>query len=95
MPNASAAILTSLVGGIFTLVGAIPFLARFIDRLASPVPPMAWVLLWLALAGLGWLIQTWRGDPDEADDTGDVKDEPTSPARAATKAARDRAKHPH
>ena len=82
MPNASAAMLTSLVGGIFTLVGAMPFLARFIDRLANPVPPIAWILLWLALAGLGWLIQTWRGDPDEVDD-GDVAGE-VNAASAAT-----------
>ncbi len=68
MPQASAAFLTSLVGGIFTLVGAMPFLARFVDRFASPIPPIAWLFLWLALALLGWLLQTWRGDPDEEAD---------------------------
>ncbi|MCE2884489.1 MAG: hypothetical protein LW806_06270 [Planctomycetaceae bacterium] len=64
MPQASAAFLTSLVGGAFTLVGAVPFLARFSERFAGPISPIAWLLLWLALALLGWILQTWRGDPD-------------------------------
>lgn len=67
MPQASAAILTSLLGGAFTLVGALPFLARFSDRFAGPIPPIAWILFWLALALVGWLVQTWRGDPDAPD----------------------------
>ncbi len=64
IPQASAAFLTSLVGGAFTLVGALPFLARFSERFAGPISPIAWLLLWLSLALLGWILQTWRGDPD-------------------------------
>jgi hypothetical protein len=64
LPNSSAAFLTSLVGSIFTLVGAMPFLARVSDRAAQPIAPVAWLLFWIALAIAGWLLQTWRGDPD-------------------------------
>jgi hypothetical protein len=54
----SAALLTSLVGAIFTLVGAMPFAAKFSDRAAQGAHPLGWLLLWLALALAGWLVQT-------------------------------------
>jgi hypothetical protein len=58
----SAALLTSMAGSIFMLVGAMPFLARYSDRAAQGVHPVGWLLLWLALSIAGWLFQTWRGD---------------------------------
>lgn len=60
MPQSAAALLTSLVGSIFTLVGALPLLARFSDRIARGPHPIGWLLLWLALALAGWLFQTSR-----------------------------------
>jgi hypothetical protein len=56
----SAALLTSLVGAIFTLVGAMPFVAKFSDRAAQGAHPLGWLFLWLALALAGWLFQTRR-----------------------------------
>lgn len=67
LPHTFAAALTSLVGAIFTLVGAAPLLARVTERYAMPDRPLGWLLLWAALALLGWLLQTWRGDPDAED----------------------------
>jgi hypothetical protein len=60
MPQSAAALLTSLVGSILTLVGAVPFLAKHSDRIASGPHPIGWLLLWLALALAGWLFQTSR-----------------------------------
>jgi len=60
MPQSAAALLTSLVGSILTLVGAVPFLAKYSDRIASGPHPIGWLLLWLALALGGWLFQTSR-----------------------------------
>ncbi len=65
----SAALLTSMVGSIFTLVGALPFAARHMDRVADGVHPLAWLFLWLALSLLGWLFQTWRGTAEVASAT--------------------------
>lgn len=82
MPQASAAFLTSLVGGAFTLVGALPFLARVSERFAGPVPPIAWLLLWLALALFGWILQTWRGDPDAEEAPPPQAERPAEPRDA-------------
>ncbi len=60
MPQSAAALLTSLVGSILSLVGAAPFLAKYSDRIASGPHPIGWLLLWLALALGGWLFQTSR-----------------------------------
>ena len=65
--ESSAAMLTSLMGALFTLVGAMPFLARMFDRAAEPVAPVAWLLLWAALALAGWLLQTSRRKDDSID----------------------------
>jgi hypothetical protein len=62
MTSQSAALLTSLVGAIFTLVGAMPFLAKVSDRAAAGVHPVGWLCLWLALALAGWLFQTTRAE---------------------------------
>ena len=59
----SAALLTSLVGSIFTLVGAMPFLAKYSDRIAQGAHPVGWLLLWIALALAGWLFQTRHTKP--------------------------------
>lgn len=60
MPQSAAALLTSLAGSILTLVGAVPFVARYSDRVASGPHPIGWLLLWLAIALAGWLFQTSR-----------------------------------
>jgi hypothetical protein len=62
----SAALLTSLVGAVFTLVGAMPFAAKFSDRAAAGAHPLGWLLLWLALALAGWLFQTRKSTPSPA-----------------------------
>lgn len=90
LPQSSAAFLTSLVGGLFVLVGGMPFLARVVDRAAEPMPPLAWLALWAALALAGWIVQSSRdasaarsnvgaGDPNDGA-------EPDG-ARAPTKAS--------
>ncbi|MFM7051012.1 MAG: hypothetical protein ACKOYN_02610 [Planctomycetota bacterium] len=66
LPKSASAFLTSLVGAMFAMVGAMPFLARHFDRLAEPVSPVGWLFVWLSLALAGWLFQSWRGeDADE------------------------------
>ena len=70
LPQSTAALLTSLVGSIFTLVGALPFIARYSDRAASGVHPIAWICLWTALALGGWIFQTSRA-AGAAPDAGD------------------------
>jgi len=67
MPQSAAALLTSLVGSILTLVGAMPFLAKYSDRAASGPHPIGWLLLWLALAIAGWLFQTSRAAKAKTD----------------------------
>lgn len=62
LSQGSAAFLTSLVGSLFTLLGGMPFLLRALDRGDQPVRPIAWLLLWLSIAGAGWLFQSWRTD---------------------------------
>ena len=64
LPQGSAAFLTSLVGSLFALLGGMPFLLRALERGDEPVRPVAWLLLWGALAGAGWLLQSWRGTPE-------------------------------
>ena len=60
MPQSAAALLTSLVGSIFTLVGMVPFAAKYSDQIARGPHPIGWLLLWLALALGGWLFQSSR-----------------------------------
>lgn len=62
LAQSSAAFLTSLVGAMFTLVGGMPLVARAVDRAAEPIAPIGWLLLWLALAGAGWLVQSSQRD---------------------------------
>jgi len=62
LSQGAAAFLTSLVGSLFTLFGGMPFLLRALDRADDPIRPAAWLLLWLALAGAGWLYQSWRSE---------------------------------
>lgn len=61
LSQGASALLTSLVGAQFALVGAMPFVLRALDRGNDSVPTMAWLCLWLSLAGAGWLYQSWRG----------------------------------
>ena len=63
MTESSAALLTSLVGAIFTLVGAMPFAAKVSDRVAQGAHPVGWLLLWIALSIAGWMFQTSRAKP--------------------------------
>ncbi|MDI9403966.1 MAG: hypothetical protein QM516_08840 [Limnohabitans sp.] len=83
LPNTFAAALTSLVGSIFTLVGAAPLLARVTERFSMPERPLGWLLLWASLALAGWLLQTWRGDPD-ADDEPDLEQQAQTRRDAAS-----------
>ena len=62
LPHGAAAFLTSLVGALFALVGGMQFLLRAIERGDEPVRPFAWLLLWLALSGAGWIFQSWRSE---------------------------------
>lgn len=63
LSQGASALLTSLVGAQFAIVGAMPFVLRALDRSNDSVPTMAWLCLWLSLAGAGWLYQSWRGAP--------------------------------
>lgn len=63
LPQGASAFLTSLLGSLFALLGGMPFLLRALERADEPLRPVAWLLLWLALAGGGWLFQSWRGEP--------------------------------
>jgi len=69
LAESAAALLTSLVGAIFLLVGAMPLLARYSDRVAQGPHPIGWLLLWLAVSLAGWLFQSSRAAgrrlPDE------------------------------
>lgn len=60
LSESAAALLTSMVGAIFVLVGSLPFIARYSDRVAQGPHPVGWMLLWLALALAGWLFQSSR-----------------------------------
>jgi len=60
LSQGAAALLTSLVGAQFTLVGAMPFVLRALDRGNESIPPIAWLFLWLAIAGAGWIYQSGR-----------------------------------
>jgi hypothetical protein len=80
LPQSAAALLTSLVGSMFAMVGALPFLARHVDRLAEPISPVGWLLLWLALSLAGWLLQSWRNPDPEASDAANTGKPPASGA---------------
>ena len=62
LTQSSSALLTSMVGAIFALVGALPFAARHFDRVAEGPRPVGWLLLWIALSLAGWLFQTRKGE---------------------------------
>jgi hypothetical protein len=68
LSQGASAFLTSLVGALFALLGGMPFLLRALERADEPVRPIAWLLLWAALAGAGWLLQSWRAasEPNDA-----------------------------
>lgn len=66
LSQGASAFLTSLVGALFALLGGMPFLLRILERGDGPVRPIAWLLLWTALAGAGWLLQSWRSVPEPA-----------------------------
>jgi hypothetical protein len=84
LPQSSAAFLTSLVGGLFVLIGGMPFLARVVDRAAEPMPPLAWLALWAALALGGWLLQSSRGESDAAIEERDEPGDAAQPQQRAT-----------
>jgi hypothetical protein len=65
LPLSCAAALTSMLGALFTLVGGIPLLERALQRESQPISPIAWLLLWSAISLAGWLLQSWRGTPDD------------------------------
>lgn len=67
LSQGASAFLTSLVGALFALLGGMPFLLRALERADEPVRPVAWLLLWMALAGAGWLLQSSRGGADRKD----------------------------
>ena len=74
LPQGASAFLTSLVGSLFALLGGMPFLLRALELADEPIRPGAWLLLWLAMAGAGWLKQSWRAErpvgqaaPDDGD----------------------------
>lgn len=66
LSQGAAAFLTSLVGALFALFGGMPFLLRMLDRADDPIRPVAWLLLWIAFAGGGWLYQSWRSESEAA-----------------------------
>ena len=68
LPQQAAAALTSLTGALFTLLGGMPLLAAMSGRSPSDVAPVGWLLLWLALALAGWIIQSWRAPRSKARD---------------------------
>lgn len=72
LSQGASAFLTSLVGALFALLGGMPFLLRALERADEPVRPIAWLLLWMALAGAGWLLQSGRGVPEPAAARGDA-----------------------
>ena len=57
LPQSAAALLTSIVGGLFTLLGGLPLLARAFDAHDRALPPIAWLGAWMALALAGWIVQ--------------------------------------
>ncbi len=73
LPQSSAAFLTSIVGGLFTVSGAFPVAAHLSGRPVTPVAPIGWLLLWSALALAGWIFQSSRA--------GGARDDPDAPAR--------------
>jgi hypothetical protein len=60
LPQQAAAALTSLTGSLFALLGGMPLAAAATGRAPSEVAPIGWLLLWLALAAAGWIVQSWR-----------------------------------
>jgi hypothetical protein len=66
LPQSSAAFLTSVVGGLFAVSGALPLAAHLAGRPIAPVAPIGWLLLWAALALAGWLFQSSRAERGRA-----------------------------
>lgn len=82
LPLSCAAALTSMLGALFTLVGGMPLLERALQRESQPISPIAWLLLWSAISLAGWLLQSWRGTPDDDSlATDETNKAPHTPAR--------------
>lgn len=64
-PTLAAAIVTSLFGALLVLFCGLPILSRYASlETLTRLTPGVWLLVWLALATLGWLFQwTTRGKP--------------------------------
>jgi hypothetical protein len=60
LADAAAAALTSLTGALLVLLGGFPSLAALAGRPPGSVSPAAWLMLWIALAAGGWLVQSRR-----------------------------------
>lgn len=73
LPRSSAAFLTSIVGGLFAVSGALPLAAHLSGRPVTPIAPIGWLLLWSALALAGWIFQSSRAEG--------ARDDPDAPAR--------------
>jgi len=67
LPQSSAAFLTSILGGLFAVSGALPLAAHLSGRPVAPIAPIGWLLLWAALALAGWVFQSSRAEraPDK------------------------------
>lgn len=77
LPQSAAALLTSVVGGLFALLGGLPLLSRLLGTQDHALPPIAWLGAWLALALVGWLVQL----PSPAADADAAAREATESAR--------------
>lgn len=64
LPQQAATALTSLTGSLLVLLGAMPLAASWAGRAPSEVGPTGWLLLWLAIAAAGWVVQSWRAPRD-------------------------------
>ncbi len=73
LPRSAAAFLTSIIGALFAVSGALPLAAHLAGRPVSPVAPIGWLLLWAALALAGWIFQSSRAES--------ARDGPDAPAR--------------
>ncbi len=81
LPLSCAAVLTSMLGALLALIGGTPLLERLLARQTQGVSPLSWLLLFCALTLLGWLVQTWRGTPED-ESQANTKAEPSDNATA-------------